>query len=207
MMDENNSSLTSPLQFPRNPALSPAPAGEADGTSPDAPTQPLKLNFIWPPLDPNNQPPTWLLMMNRGTESCLFKTALSGVAGGCLGLGFGLFFGGYASAVDKAVEMQGSTSLKLRVGAKEAWRAMASYAKNFARFGMIFSIAECTVEKYRARHDMVNSIVGGCVAGAGMASAPFETIPARARATQMAIGCASVGAFSAAIDYYMEYME
>lgn len=165
--------------------------------------------FMWPPPPPADfqKPPPWLVMINKGTESCMFKAALSGTAGGVMGLLFGLFFGGYSQAVDKAVEMEGSAALKLRVGMKEAGRAMSSYAKSFAMFGLVFSGAECTVEKVRARHDIWNSIIGGCVTGAVMSSQPRQSIPHRARASQMAVGCGGMAAFSAAIDYYMEYME
>lgn len=165
--------------------------------------------FMWPPPPPADfqKPPPWLVMINKGTESCMFKAALSGTAGGVMGLLFGLFFGGYSQAVDKAVEMEGSAGLKLRVGMKEAGRAMSSYAKSFAMFGLVFSGAECTVEKVRARHDIWNSIISGCVTGAVMSSQPRQNIPHRARASQMAVGCGGMAAFSAAIDYYMEYME
>lgn len=167
---------------------------------------PLQQPMVWPPLNPN-QPPTWIRTINNATETCVFKAGMSAVAGGGLGVLFGLFFGGYSNAVDKAVETEGPASLKLRVGFKEAARSMRSYAKNFAMFGASFSISECTVEKLRARHDIWNSVIGGCAAGAFMSSAPSERIPHRARAAQMAFGCASVAAFSAAIDYYMEYMD
>ncbi|KAI0557276.1 mitochondrial inner membrane insertion complex subunit Tim22 [Gracilaria domingensis] len=167
---------------------------------------PLQRSMVWPPVNPN-QPPVWLRTINSATETCVFKAGISAFAGGGLGVLFGLFFGGYANAVDKAVETEGPASLKLRVGFKEAARAMRSYSKNFALFGASFSAAECTVEKLRARHDIWNSIIGGCAAGAFMSSAPTERLPPRARAMQMAFGCASVGAFSAAIDYYMEYMD
>lgn len=166
----------------------------------------FKSTLVYPPIDPNNQPPPWLLTINRGTESCFFKAAIAGVAGGGLGLMCGLFFGGYSNAVDKAVEMQGPTSVKLRVGFKEAARSMGSYAKSFARFGISFSAAECAIEKVRARHDIYNSIMAGCAAGAIMSASPKESIPPRVRASNMALGCASVAMFSAAIDYYMEYM-
>lgn len=120
---------------------------------------------------------------------------------------FGLFFGGYSQAVDKAVELDGPTSLKLRVGFREAGKSMKSYAKNFARFGVSFSLAECAVEKVRARHDIWNSVIGGCVAGGVMSGEWGQSMGARARLSQVGIGCASVAAFSAAIDYYMEYMD
>lgn len=165
--------------------------------------------FMWPPPPPADfqKPPAWLTMVNRGTETCIFKAALSGTAGGAMGLLFGLFFGGYSNAVDKAVEMQGSAAVKLRVGFREAAKAMRGYARSFAMFGVVFSGSECTVEKIRARHDIWNSIIGGCVTGAVMSSQPRTSMPYRARASQMAVGCAGMAAFSAAIDYYMEYME
>lgn len=162
--------------------------------------------ILWPPVNPN-QPPVWVRTINGATETCIFKASLSAVAGGGLGLMFGLFFGGYSNAVDKAVETEGPASLKLRIGFREAALSMRSYAKNFAKFGASFSAAECTIEKVRARHDIWNSIIGGCVAGAYMSAAPSEKMPHRARAMQMAFGCGSVAAFSAAIDYYMEYMD
>lgn len=178
------------------------------GKARETETNPFQSTLVWPPRDPNAAPvPGWVRVINAGTETCVFKGAISGIAGGGLGLMLGLFFGGYASAVDKAVEMDGPTSAKLRVGMREAWRAMTSYGKNFAKFGLLYSVSECVVEKFRAKHDMVNPVLGGCAAGAAMAAAPYESIPARARAIQMGIGCASVAAFSAAIDYYMEYME
>lgn len=144
--------------------------------------------------------------MNTVPESCLFKSALSATAGGVLGLGFGLFFGGYANAVDKAVEMEGSTGAKLRVGFREAAVAMRSYAKNFAVFGAVFSMSECTVEKVRARHDLYNSVIAGCATGAIMSTQPRTPMSPQARATQMAVGCGGMAAFSTAIDYYMEHM-
>lgn len=193
-----------------NPAFTPVVSSpdNTPGKGGDTETNPFQSTLVWPPRDPNAVPiPGWVRIINAGTETCVFKGAISGIAGGGLGLMLGLFFGGYASAVDKAVEMDGPTSAKLRVGMREAWRAMTSYGKNFARFGLLYSVSECAVEKFRAKHDMVNPVLGGCAAGAAMAAAPYESIPIRARAIQMGIGCASVAAFSAAIDYYMEYME
>lgn len=185
-----------PPSFPPHP-----PAG---GAEPGGNVN-IRPRFIWPPLPPQDapQPPPWVKMLNQGAESCFFKAAMSGTVGGGLGLFCGLLFGGYSSAVDKAVEMEGSSSVKLRVGFREAARAMGSYAKSFAMFGIVFSASECTVEKVRARHDLYNSVIAGCMTGATLASQPRQTIPARARATQMAIACGGMAAFSTAIDYYM----
>lgn len=183
----------------------PPPVG-ADG---ETPVEEVGFRPIWPPAPPEGlqKPPVWIRAVNSATESCLFKGALSATAGSVLGLGFGLFFGGYANAVDKAVELQGPTSAKLRVGFREAGIAMRSYAKHFAIFGAVFSTSECTVEKVRARHDLYNSVIAGCATGAILASQPTQTISHRARATQMAVGCGGMAAFSTAIDYYMEYWD
>lgn len=168
----------------------------------------IRSQFVWPPLPPDvQQPPVWVKLINQGTETCLFKAALAGTAGGGLGLFCGLLFGGYSTAVDKAVEMNGPASLKLRVGFREAGKAMLSYAKSFAMFGIVFSSTECTIEKIRARHDLYNSVMAGCATGAILASQPRTQMPARARATQMALACGGMAAFSAAIDYYMEHWE
>mmetsp|Transcript_895 Transcript_895/g.2456 ORF Transcript_895/g.2456 Transcript_895/m.2456 type:complete len:199 (-) Transcript_895:648-1244(-) len=145
--------------------------------------------------------------MKSASESCVFKATLSAIAGGGIGVFFGLVFGGYSGAVDEAVELKGTTREKLRVGFRSAARAMGSYAKSFALWGATFSGSECVVESYRARHDIYNSMMAGCITGATLASAPRQQIGARARTTQMAVACGGMAAFSTAIDYYMEYWE
>jgi mitochondrial import inner membrane translocase subunit TIM22 len=171
--------------------------------------EPAPFQPIWPapgPYPSQQQQPAWVGMVSTAAESCIFKSALAGVAGGGIGIFFGLFFGGYSNAVDKAVEMKGPTSAKLRVGFKEAAISMRSYSKSFASFGIVFTGSECAIEKIRARHDLYNSVIAGCATGAILASEPTNRlIPARARASQMAAGCAAMAAFSTAIDYYMEY--
>lgn len=163
---------------------------------------------IWPPLPPGGMPQVSPLVkaLSSANESCMFKATISAVAGGGFGLLFGLFTGGYSNAVDKAVELQGSPAAKLRIGFKEAGASMIPYARSFATFGVVFSGSECVIEKVRARHDIYNSVMAGCATGAILAAQPRERIPAKARAYQMAVGCAGMAAFSAAIDYYMEYM-
>ena len=168
----------------------------------------MRRAMVWPPLPPKSlEPPAWQKMIGQSTETCLFKAAFSGVAGGGLGLFCGLLFGGYSQAVDKAVDLDGPALMKLRVGFREAGRAMKSYAKNFAMFGIVFSCSECIIEKTRAKHDLYNSVMAGCATGAIMASQPRDRIPARARAIQMAVACGGMAAFSTAIDYYMEHMD
>lgn len=157
-------------------------------------------------MDPPPPPSPWpVAALAAAPESCLFKAALSGVMGGGLGLFAGLLFGGYASGVDRAVEMKGPMRLKLRTGFAAAGVSMAEYGRSFARLGAVFALCDCAVEKTRARHDLWNSLIGGCIAGAALSSAPrTQGVPARARAGNMALGCAGFAAFSTAIDYWME---
>lgn len=163
-------------------------------------------DVIWPPLpDDAPKPPILNKVVSQVGESCVGKAAIAAIAGGGFGLFCGLLFGGYSSAVDKAVELEGPASMKLRVGFREAARAMASYSKSFAMFGVVYSASECAIEKARAKHDLYNTMLAGCATGAIMTSQPRESIPPRARAIQMASACGGMALFSTAIDYYMEY--
>ena len=181
-----------PHVIPNNPGLLPPPP----------PFKPFRSKLIKPP--DNNDPRTPVeLAIKKSTESCVFKIVMSGVAGSAIGLMFGLLFVAYASVVDKAVHMEEKTIEKVHVGVREAWRAMASRVRNFSRFGMVFSAAECTIRSVRDLHDMLNYVIGGCAAGAIIATAPFESMTPRARATKIAYGCVSVGAFSASMEGYM----
>ncbi len=165
--------------------------------------------LVWPPLPPGYQkPPAWLQFVTTAPqESCIFKTAISGVMGYGLGMFCGLLFGGYSQAVDKAVEMEAPVGTKLRIGFKEAGRAMSTSARHFALFGAVYAGSECVIEKVRARNDLYNPALAGCATGAVLASQPTTPIPAKARAIQMATGCATIAAFSTAIDYYMKHWE
>lgn len=72
-----------------------------------------------------------------------------------------------------------------------------SYAKGFGMMGALFSGSECVIEKFRAKHDMYNSIYAGCSAGAILAHSGGPKA--------MCIGCASFAAFSAAIDKFLDH--
>lgn len=39
--------------------------------------------------------------------------------------------------------------------------------RNFAMVGAIFAGVECVIEKYRAKHDVINPVLGGCITGVG----------------------------------------
>lgn len=90
-------------------------------------------------------------------------------------------------------------SLPLRQQLKQGFKDMGarsySSAKNFGKIGAIFSGVECCVEGLRAKNDLKNGVIAGCITGGALAA------PAGPQAA--ALGCAGFAAFSLAIDSYM----
>lgn len=146
-------------------------------------------------------------MIQSATESCVFKAAMAAVAGGGLGVAMGLFIGGFSVELDHAVERQLPWREQLRVYGRALGAQMRTYSKNFALWGTTYTLAECSIEKYRARHDLWNSTAAGCVTGAVLAAQPRVSMDARSRANQMAVGCVGMAMFSTAIDYFLEHRE
>ena len=125
-------------------------------------------------------------------ENCLFKSAFSGVAGGGMGLLFGIFMGSMDSAATidpKLADMSTKEQLKA------TWRHTASrgisMGKNFAAFGLVFGAVECKLEKVqhscgtscseyqlqtRAKKDLPGSTLAGCVTG-GLLGARGALLP------------------------------
>lgn len=58
---------------------------------------------------------------------------------------------------------------KVREGFKMSFRKGWSQGKSFATLGIVFSSTECLLEKYRGKHDLWNSMVGGWIGGAVIA--------------------------------------
>ncbi|GJD06991.1 Mitochondrial import inner membrane translocase subunit Tim22 [Galdieria sulphuraria] len=129
------------------------------------------------------------IIIEKAMESCLFKSMMSGVAG------------------DTAVETQGTAKQKLLAGGRVAKNACVRQAKTFALWGTVYSGTECAIEKYRAKHDLWNSLVAGCITGGVLTSQPKIPMGAKARATQMSVGCGGVAMFSLALDYFLEHRE
>uniref|UniRef100_A0A804PBS4 Mitochondrial import inner membrane translocase subunit TIM22 n=2 Tax=Zea mays TaxID=4577 RepID=A0A804PBS4_MAIZE len=71
-----------------------------------------------------------------------------------------------------------------------------SNAKTFAVMGLIFSAAECTIKKVRAKHDTTNTAVAGCVTGGALA------VKGGPKAT--CFGCVGFVAFSVAIEKFFD---
>jgi mitochondrial import inner membrane translocase subunit TIM22 len=70
-----------------------------------------------------------------------------------------------------------------------------STAKGFGKVGALFAGIECGIEGLRAKNDLGNGVIAGCLTGG---------ILARNAGPQAALGgCAAFAAFSAAIDAWM----
>jgi hypothetical protein len=84
---------------------------------------------------------------------------------------------------------------QLRRGLKDMGSRSYSSAKNFALIGAVYSGTECCIEGLRAKNDLTNSVVAGCLTGGALAY--------RAGPQAAVLGCGGFAAFSAAIDAYM----
>lgn len=97
---------------------------------------------------------------------------------------------------DAGEELRKRTMMEtMKLHAKDSIARAGSYARGFAAFGAVYSTAECAVEKFRAKHDLYNPAIAGCFTGGVLA--------VKQGPVAMCGGCATVGAFSVAIDYYM----
>ncbi|CAA6661851.1 unnamed protein product [Spirodela intermedia] len=76
--------------------------------------------------------------------------------------------------------------------AKQMGRRSWSSAKTFAVMGLLFSAAECVVEKARAKHDMTNTVAAGCFTGGAIS------------AKAACAGCAGFAAFSVLIEKFLD---
>ncbi|XP_034461999.1 mitochondrial import inner membrane translocase subunit Tim22 [Hippoglossus hippoglossus] len=132
-------------------------------------------------------------MIERGMESCAFKSVLACVGGFVLGGAFGVFTAG----IDTNVGFDPKDPLRTPT-AREVLKDMGqrgmSYAKNFAIVGAMFSCTECVIESHRGKSDWKNAVYSGCVTGGA--------IGFRAGLKAGALGCGGFAAFSAAIEYY-----
>ena len=84
---------------------------------------------------------------------------------------------------------------QLKQGLRDLGTRSFSSAKNFGKVGAIYSGTECCIEGFRAKNDLKNGVMAGCITGGALA--------ARAGPQAAALGCAGFAAFSLAIDSYM----
>ncbi|KAI8357871.1 putative mitochondrial import inner membrane translocase subunit [Choanephora cucurbitarum] len=136
-------------------------------------------------------------LLQGAFESCVVKTAMSGVAGFGMGAAFGLFMSSfeYSGPMTNEELVKQTTRQQLRHVAKDMGTRSYSMAKNFGLVGMIYSGTECCIESYRAKNDLANSVAAGAFTGGLLA--------AKAGPQAMALGAGGFAMFSLAIDWYM----
>lgn len=126
-------------------------------------------------------------------NNCAVRSVASGVMGGGLGLLMGLFLG----ALDNPIMQEEMTARQQFIyTAKQMGSRSWGSAKTFAVMGLIFSAAECVVEKARAKHDTTNTVVAGCVTGGA--------ISAKGGPKAACVGCAGFATFSVLIEKFLD---
>ena len=185
-----------------SPSPAPADSAGADATAPPPPTP-------RPPPDPLAErslkqysvvqlPTPEQIAQEDFMNNCGVRGVISVVMGGAMGAVMGIMFAGM-EAPNMGAE---AATIPLRqhffTGLKVARERSVSYAKTFSYLGGLYATSECVVEKFRGKHDVVNSAAAGCFSGGFMAikQGPLA----------MAGGCASFAAFSVLIDKVMEGM-
>ncbi|KAG8697559.1 Mitochondrial import inner membrane translocase subunit tim22, partial [Ceratobasidium sp. 395] len=142
--------------------------------------------------------------MRMASESCAFKTVLSGGIETQLRLGFGL--GAVFSLMSTSFAYEDpmnrltndpnlSTSQKTSEFFKSTGRSMWRSGSGFAKVGALYSGVECCIEGFRAKNDITNAVSAGFISGAVLAR---NSGPRAAAAGGLAFA-----AFSGAIDLFI----
>lgn len=129
-------------------------------------------------------------------NNCAVRSLVSGVMGGGLGVMMGFFF---AALENPIMQDTMTTRQQLAYTARQMGHRSWSNCKTFALMGLVFSAAECVIEKARAKHDTTNTVVAGCVTGGA--------ISAKGGPQAACVGCAGFAAFSVIIEKVMERYE
>ncbi|KAG9151182.1 hypothetical protein Leryth_002743 [Lithospermum erythrorhizon] len=146
-----------------------------------------------PPIEPLRLPSIEEIRGQDIWNNCAVRSVVSGVMGGGLGLFMGLFLG----ALDNPITQDTMTGRQQFVfTAKQMGGRAWSSCKAFAVMGLVFSAAECVVEKGRAKHDTTNTVVAGCATGGAMS--------ARGGPKAACIGCAGFATFSVLIEKFLD---
>ncbi|KAF8608122.1 Tim17-domain-containing protein [Ceratobasidium sp. AG-I] len=136
--------------------------------------------------------------MRMASESCAFKTVLSGGVGFGLGAVFSLMSTSFAyeDPMNKLTNDPHMTNTqKTSEFFKSTGRSMWRSGSGFAKVGALYSGVECCIEGFRAKNDITNAVAAGFVSGAVLAR---QSGPRAA-----AGGGLAFAAFSAAIDLFM----
>nr|XP_043635032.1 mitochondrial import inner membrane translocase subunit TIM22-4-like [Erigeron canadensis] len=117
-------------------------------------------------------------------------------AGGVMGVAWGLFAGALHNPITDSNMTFGQ---QIKFTARQMGARGWGHCKMFAVMGIVFSAAECVVEKARAKHDITNTVAAGCVTGA--------VTSARGGPQAACVGCAGFAAFSVALEKLLDRHE
>lgn len=103
-------------------------------------------------------------------ESCGSKIIVGGVMGSIMGIGLGLFMGAMGDVspiqiVQGREVPQAPLREQMRMAYKATGLKASGWAKQFGVLSALFGGVECVIEKYRAKHDVWNPVISGCVVG------------------------------------------
>jgi import inner membrane translocase subunit TIM22 len=150
-----------------------------------------------PPAKPNAQFPE---NPNLVTEFCATKIIMGAASGYFIGIAMGLFMGamGDVSPI-QIIHGREVPHAPMREQARAAFKGVksrsVSWGKNFCVLTALFGGVECVIEKYRAKHDVWNAALSGCVVGA--------TLSAKQGPAAACFGCVGFGGFSLVVDKLM----
>lgn len=114
-------------------------------------------------------------------EACGTKILTGGVMGAVIGIGLGAFMGamGDVSPI-QIIQGREVPAAPLREQMRGAFKSTAAktggWAKSFGILTALFGGVECVVEKYRAKHDVWNPVISGCVVGATLSAKGGPTV-------------------------------
>ena len=146
------------------------------------------------PIPPETEVPVIPSLM---AEACGSKIITGGVMGSVIGVAMGIFMGamGDVSPI-QIINGREVPQAPLREQMRAAFKATAGKAGGWARsFGILtalFGGVECVIEKYRAKHDVWNPAISGCIVGA--------TLAAKGGPAPACFGCVGFGGFSLVVD-------
>lgn len=163
----------------------------------------------------------WLTSLDKAFEKWLTVENIEKVQESCpvqivshtiMGFGFGALLGLFLSGIGPSqYEMHrgmaspsngpGMSSPSLtRETVKQIFKEMASKtyssAKNLGLVAGLFTSFECSLESYRAKHDLLNTAAAGCLSGAVLAR--------KSGPKTMALSCFGFAAFSCAVESFLQ---
>ncbi|KAL6052803.1 Mitochondrial import inner membrane translocase subunit Tim22 [Balamuthia mandrillaris] len=144
-------------------------------------------------LDMTYGPPVKRILMHPDfPDHCAVRGGGAVVAGGAMGVMFGLFFSGIT---DQGQPLKPDFKGQVKDVARSMYRSATSMAKGFAVFGGVFVAFECIIEKWRGQTDLKNSLLAGACTG--------TVFGARSGVAGLALSVVGTSLFSVGIDYIM----